>query len=464
MAHSSNNTISAPTRRLSTYMAKAPDRRLPAKVVEKAKHQIIDTLAAMVSGSRLWPGEQALAYVKTLGGPREAGVVGSRLITSTANAALSNGIAAHSDETDDSHPSSGIHPGAPIISAALATAERIHASGQDFLRAVVLGYDVGCRSTKVLGVDALKAVYRSTHSYGGTFGAGAAAGTLLRLDARQSRYLLSYSAQLASGCGAYMHDTGHIQKAFVYGGKPAHAGVTAASLVAAGFTGPDDVFTGERNFLDAYSPKPDREAFANELGKRYEILETSNKKWCVGSPIQAVLDSLSGLMADRPIAAKDVAGVDVHLCPRRAQTADNRPFPDVNTQHLVALLLTDGKLTFASCHDRARMTEGRVLALKNRVRLVPDDALTSDLYTHQAIVKITFKDARKIERYTQAVRGTRHNPMVREEIVAKARDLMDGILGAQRAQRLVDAVYSIEELSDMTLLRPLLTAPTRKRA
>jgi 2-methylcitrate dehydratase PrpD len=109
------------------------------------------------------------------------------------------------------------------------------------------------------------------------------------------------------------------------------------------------------------------------------------------------------------------------------------------------------------------MTEGRVLALKNRVRLVPDDALTSELYTHQAIVKITLKDGRKLERYTQAVRGTRHNPMVRDEIVAKARDLMDGILGPKRSQRLVDAVYEIENLSDMTLLRPLLTAPTRKR-
>jgi 2-methylcitrate dehydratase PrpD len=456
----SRSLVSMETRRLSKYMAGAPKRRLPAAVVEKAKHHILDTFAAMVSGSRLWAGGMGIKYVKSLGGPREAGVVGSRIVTRAANAALANGISAHSDETDDSNPPSGIHPGAPIVSAALAAAEHAHGSGEIFLRAVVLGYDVGCRSTQVLGVANLKKVRRSTHGYGGTFGAGAAAGAFQQFDAQQCRYLLSYCAQLASGCGAYMHDEGHLQKAYVFGGNPGYSGVSAAAMVAAGFTGPDDVFTGERNFLDAYSPAPNRAAFVEGLGKLYEIMRTSIKKWTVGSPIQSVLDSVVALVAKHGITVADIKAITVSLSPEKAGTADDRPFPDVNLQHLVSMILIDGGLTFASCHDRARLSDPRIGKLRKRIRIVSTPALSDNTFTHQAVVAITLRDGRMVEQYTQAVRGTRHNPMDRGEVVAKAHDLIDDILGAKQAKKLVNTVFALEAVDDMSCIRPLLAAKT----
>ena len=112
--------ISAETRELSAYIADARKRRLPAEVGERARHHILDTLAAMVSGSRLAPGRAAIAYVKKLGGTREASVAGSRLLTSSVNAALANGMLAHADETDDSHAPSRNHPGCAVVPAALA--------------------------------------------------------------------------------------------------------------------------------------------------------------------------------------------------------------------------------------------------------------------------------------------------------------------------------------------------------
>src|ERR1043165_7541962 len=98
--------VSPVMRKLSAYMARAIDTPLPAQVIEGAKLHIVDTYAAMISGVRLIPGSKALSYIKTQGGAAEASVIGTRVITSAANAALANGMLAHADETDDVHAAS----------------------------------------------------------------------------------------------------------------------------------------------------------------------------------------------------------------------------------------------------------------------------------------------------------------------------------------------------------------------
>src|SRR5215468_7087741 len=131
--------ISAPTRVLSEYIAGAHARALPEAVMEKARHHILDTLAAMVSGAGLKPGRHAIGYVQTQGGAPDASIVGTRLRTTAVNAALANGMLAHADETDDSHAPSRTHPGCAVVPAALAIAELQNASGEQFMRAIALG-------------------------------------------------------------------------------------------------------------------------------------------------------------------------------------------------------------------------------------------------------------------------------------------------------------------------------------
>src|SRR5215207_229916 len=295
--------ISLPTRRFSEYIASALSLPVPQTVLEKARQHVLDTMAAMVSGSRLPPGRMAIGYVASLGGQHESSVIATALQTSTVNAALANGMLAHADETDDSHAPSRTHPGCAVIPAALAIAERMHAPGEKFLRAVVLGYDVCARLNYALGAEAFAAASRSTHSFGGVFGAGAAAGALLGLDAPQVRHLFSFCAQQASGVGCNVRDQDHIEKAFDFGGMPARNGVAAATMVAAGFTGVDDVFSGPRNFFMAFSNDPQPEILIDGLGSRFEILDTNIKKWTVGTPVQAVLDSVQALARDLAITA-----------------------------------------------------------------------------------------------------------------------------------------------------------------
>jgi 2-methylcitrate dehydratase PrpD len=443
---------------LSAYIAAAARRPLPTAVVEKTKHHVLDTIAAMVSGSRLKPGKKAIAYVKILGGAKEATVIGSGVVTNAANAALANGMLAHADETDDSHAPSLTHPGCGIVPAALAMAERERQSGTTFLRAVALGYDVGCRLTQSLNAYEFRNDGHSTHSFGPMFGAAAAAGALAGLRERQVRYLLSFAAQQASGVSCWMRDVEHVEKAFDFGGMPARNGVAAATMVASGFTGVDDVFAGERNFFVAYGRKPDPAALTRGLGKIYEIMNTNIKRWSVGSPIQAPLDSLLELIREHQIKADEVEKLVVRVAHQGANTVDNRAMPDICIQHMCAIMLIDGRVTFASSHDQKRMRERKVLALRSRIELHGDDTLSAAMPSRQGIVEVSLKDGRMLRQHTRAVRGTAENPMTRAEVNDKAHDLMAPVLGRPRARKLCDAIWKLEKIRNLRLLRPLLRA------
>jgi len=448
--------ISPVTRRLSAYIAAALRWPLPPAVVEKTKHHVLDTLAAMISGSRLTPGKKAIAYVKTLGGVAEATVVGSRTITTAVNAALANGMLAHADETDDSHAPSLTHPGCGIVPAALAMAERERRNGAALLRAVALGYDVGCRLTLCLDPHQFREDGHSTHSFGPMFGAGAAAGALAGLGERQVRHLLSFVAQQASGVSCWMRDGEHIEKAFDFGGMPARNGVAAATMVAAGFSGVDDVFAGERSFFVAYGRKPDPAVLACDLGVKYEIMDTNIKRWSVGSPIQAPLDSLAALIREHGIRAGDVERLVVRVAHQGANTVDNRDMPDICMQHMCAVMLIDGTVTFASAHDGKRMRDRKVLALRRRVELRGDDALSAVMPSRQGIVEVELRDGRALAHQTTAVHGSAENPMTRAEVEEKCYGLIAPVLGKVRARKLCDAVWKLEKLRDVRALRPLL--------
>jgi 2-methylcitrate dehydratase PrpD len=454
--------ISPPTRQLSAYIAGALARPLPRPVIEKACQHVLDTLAAMISGTKLLPGRLAIAYVSTLGGARQSSIVGTRLLTSPIHAALANGMLAHADETDDSHAASRTHPGCAVIPAALSVAESVRASGEDLLRAVVIGYDVAARVNYALGPDALAEAAISTHSVGGTFGAGAAAGALLGLDDRQVRHLLSFCAQQASGIGSSVRDSEHVEKAFDFGGMPARNGVTAATMVAAQFTGVDDVFSGERNFFEAYAPRPDPGRLSEQLGQRFEIMDTNIKKWSVGSPVQSALDALAFLIETERIGPGDVDAIEVHLPLRSARTVDNASMPDINVQHLMAMLLIDGTLSFAAIHDVARMQDSAVLALRRKITLLPSEELMHAIPRRQAIVAIRTRDGRSLSRRTVAVRGTPDNPMSEAEVEAKAVGLIGAVFGARRATAIVTAMRNLEAVPDITALRRLWRPSSRK--
>jgi 2-methylcitrate dehydratase PrpD len=451
------DSISPAATALADYVAKALDRELPAAVVARTKLHVLDTLAAMVSGSRLKPGDFAARYVDSLGGKPQAMVIGTGIVTSAVNAALANGMAAHADETDDTNPIGPVHLGCGAVSAAFATAELAGRSGRDLVRAVTLAYDIGARMVSALGV-AQGSRQHSPSCLTTTFVAAAAAAAMLRLDQRQVLHTFSYAAQQASGIGFWTRDREHIEKAFDFGGMGARNGVTAATMVAMGFSAVDDPFSGEENIYTALADKPAPEKLLAELGSSYAVFGTTIKKWTVGAPLQAVLDSMATLLGDPGVRADNIKHIRVDMPANTLRIVDNSTIPDLCLQHLVGLMIVDRGATFASVHDVARMSDPKVLAVRKLVELVPSQELQMALPPRQAIVRIDTADGRTLSHHTQVVRGTSGNPMDAKEVEAKALELMAPVLGSPRANELVAAIGNLDRIDTVSDLRRLLQA------
>jgi 2-methylcitrate dehydratase PrpD len=178
--------------------------------------------------------------------------------------------------------------------------------------------------------------------------------------------------------------------------------------------------------------------------------------------VQSPLDALVDLRRRHAFDAGDVRQVVVHLSTSAAPKVDNAQSPDLCLQYLIAVVLLDGTLTFRAAHDRARMNDPAVLRMRAQVQVTAEEALEHLLPKRVAVVEITLNDGTRLSERNDTVRGTPENPMTRDEVAAKARDLIDPVLGKQSGARLVEKVYALEQVRDITELRPLLQKPESK--
>lgn len=451
-------TIKAPagtTQKIAAYINTVATQRLQDDVAIKTKCHLIDSLAAVISGSRLKAGRLATDFIATQGGTPEATVWGTDIRTTAINAALVNGIAAHADETDDSHLEGRFHPGCAVVPAALAVGEARASSGRAVLNAVAAGYDIGARFSMALGVAGPRTATHSTHSLGALFGATGAAAALMDFTTEQACSALSYAIQQASGIPYWERDSEHVEKAFDFGGMGARNGVAAAVMVGAGLTGVQDPLEGPLNYLSAFGENASADTLTHELGTRFEIMQASIKKWCVGSPIQAALDAAM-VVLEQGLDVSRIEKIDLIMPDDRLTIVNNRNMPDVCLQHMVAICLLDGGATFASCHDKARMADPAVLALREKMTAIPSPELTVARPARQAIVEVRTKDGQEYRHHTIAVRGTPFNPMPPADVEAKALDLIAPITGKTAARAVLDAVWKLEDLEDVNVLSDLI--------
>lgn len=448
----------SPTVALCRHLARAGVTELPEPVLRDAKLHILDAIAAVISGSAMPAGRQGAQMVDTFGGRPEALVVATGQLAGAGAAAFANGMAAHADETDDSHAASLSHPGCAVVPAALAAAERLGSDGTALIRAVTAGYDVGCRVGRALGRAAVDLRYSrpSSHAIVGTFGAAAAVAVLNGADERQCGYTLSYAAQSSSGVTTWQRDLDHVEKAYVFAGSPAQSGTTAALMAERGATGVADVFVGEPNFLDALSAAAVPSELSDELGGRYEISLANIKKYCVGSPAQAAVQAAEEIARDHAPAAELIRSIQIVLPADLARVVDDRHMPDVNVQYLVAGTLVDGHCGFTMAHDTDRMRSAPLQRLRALTRITADEARSG---TRSAELIVGTADGVVFRRSVEHVRGTIQNPMTSDEVEAKARDVMAPVIGPTQAASIVSALRRLEQIKNVRELRAVLITP-----
>ena len=356
----------------------------------------------------------------------EASVLATDVKTSAVNAALANGMFGHADETDDFEPVTKAHPGCSVVPAAHGHGGARRQLGEELVQAVVLGYEQQLPSSWPWGRTWCAVATAARKGTSSTMGCTAAAASLAKLDQTGMRYALSYAAQQVSGIWSWVRDSEHV-KAFDFAGMGARNGVTAAIMVQTGFSGVWDVLEGEHNVLEALSPSPKPSEMVKDLGNHFFVTETAIKPYPVGYPIQSALDAFFALYRQHGLTVENVERITVRL-PEDGARINNRSMPDVNCQHMIAMALVDGKVTFASTRSYERMSNPVVLAVKERVHLVADPALMNP-EPPQRKGGGGFKDGRTLNHFTPHAYGTKQNPMESKSVNAKVRDLLEPVLG-----------------------------------
>ena len=408
-----------------------------------------------MAGAEEPPARMAQRVVATLGRSDEATVFGAGR-SAAANAALANGIASHILELDDVHKESTLHAGAPVIPAALATAEREHRSGEAFLLAVALGYEAALR----IGEAVNPSHYRFWHPTGtaATFGAAVAAGSLLGLEAAAMLDALGSAGTQAAGLWEFNAD-GAMSK-HLHPGKAAFNGILAADLARQGFTGASRILEGARGFFRATSTDFDPTRVTDGLGTRWKVSENCYKLHsCCGhthSAIDMALEyrATAAWQGDAELTSVDVAtyasGYEI-VQERNPCTPYQAKF---SLAYCVAVALVEGRVGLAQfTSDRFSengVTDPRIRTLLERVRVTVHPELTAR-YPAEWGTQILFtrRDGAAVEMAAAFPRGNPENPVSTETLENKLRDLVSVRLGATVADRAIRVVGALELCTDM---------------
>ncbi|MCW5576112.1 MAG: MmgE/PrpD family protein [Burkholderiales bacterium] len=430
------------TKTLARRVVESRYEDMPAPVLHEASRALLNWCACAIGGSRHETVERALAAVTPFAGPAQAGVLGRRERMDILNAALVNGISSHVLDFDDTQ-AEAIHPSSPVFPALLALAEWRGFSGAELAHAFVLGVEVECRVGRSVFPQHYDAGWHITGT-AGIFGAAAAAGKLLGLDARQMAWALGMAATQSAGLREMF---GSMCKC-LHPGRAAQNGLHAALLAREGFTSSEQGLEAKRGFGHVLSSRFDPSAIADGWGARYELSSNMYKPFACGLVAHGVIDGCIQLRDEHALRAGLIEQIDLKVAPLvlelMGKTAPRTGLEGkFSVFHAAAVALVHGAGGEAQFSDAA-VLETEVAALRGRVRAAIDDSL---LWT-QAHVAIRLRDGRTLERHVAHPLGSLERPMSDADLEQKFHALTGGVLAAPERERLARLCWALTALPD----------------
>jgi 2-methylcitrate dehydratase PrpD len=458
------------TRTLSAYSAGISLAALPAEVVERARFLVLDLVGNIVRARHDAESTPAL-----LAGARALGMAGGRFGVfgdaagySPLGAALLNGALGHSLDFDDTHAAGSLHPGAPVIPAAIAAGEMVGASGADVLAAIVAGYEVTCRIA--LALPAGEHYARGFHPTAtcGAFGAAAAAGRVFGMNEEQIASALGIALSQAAGSLQFLANGAWTKRFQV--GWAAMNGLAAATMAREGFKGAADALEGKAGFMHAYAPNPTPERALLELGSAYELMRTAVKPYPSCRYGHAGIDAMLALRAEHGLLPEEVESVTYGTSASGmilvGEPAEKRANPQnvVDGQFSGPFVLASALATRAMGWDSyGGLFDPTIRALLPKIR-VANDADVQAQFPANMSGKVTVRARGQVfEKLVVVPKGEPDNFLSEAELRAKFAGLTDRVLGADRGAALADAVLAIDSTADMNSLIRLATPPEAVR-
>ncbi|MFM2278336.1 MAG: hypothetical protein RLZZ444_567 [Pseudomonadota bacterium] len=449
------------TNDLARYVAELDYSDLPPDVPERASHLAIDLIGSIVRASKEADSTPSLlGMLKRLGmdGPGQSSVFGLGRRYSPATAALLNGALGHSLDFDDTHADSSLHPSAPVVPAAFAAAEMTGASGKELLAAIVAGYEVCCRLGNALDPTAHYARGFHPTATAGTFGAAAAAGKLLGLDAAGLASAFGVAASQAAGSLQFLVNGAWNKRYQV--GAAAMNGLIAATLAREDFIGAADAIEGKHGLLVGYTDNARPDLATKELGQTYETMKIGMKPYPACRYTHAAVDGLLKLRQLHSWTAQDIQSVRVGLHQNGIVLTGapleekRRPRSVVEGQFSMpfaaAVALYKGSFGW---DDYALLANPDVEAIASRVTVERDERLEGLRHPFGAIISVTTPGG-VIEERIADPSGEPDTFPDRGAIEAKFMTLATPVLGngASSLFMQLEALASVANISDFSVL------------
>src|ERR1044071_8530972 len=453
----------APTRALAEFVAGCSYKNLPSEVISHIKFCVLDSLGCALFGSTLPWGQIITSFTKELGKGQGALIWVDGSEVPSTNAPLANGTLIHSFEMDDLHRVGVIHPGAETIPAADALTRGNKVNGEEFLTAIVAGYEVGCRVGMTGGAAQLRRGFHPSAT-SGTFAAGAAAAKVLQLNADQTVHALGIAATQAAGLMAAQHAS-MVKR--MHPGRSAQAGVYGALLAQKGFTGIEDVLEAPYGgFCSTFIDKPNLFHLTDRLGKRFETLNVGFKPYpCCGSNHTSI-DALKKILDEHPdVSAENIAKLRIRTT-RATKLHVGWPYEpkslttaQMNLPFCVAVLLHDREF-FVDQVTAKSIRRQDVLATTKKIDVVEDpqfDAL-GDGGRHGVELDVELRNGTSYSEKVLHAKGSDKHPMSEEEVLRKFDLLASRVISGSRVEKLRDTLLNLEKLDDAREIAKLLTA------
>jgi 2-methylcitrate dehydratase PrpD len=445
------------TEELADVLVRRTVEDLGSEPRQEAKRLLLDFLGVAIAGSQMSTGRISSRFAVELGGPAEATLAGGGTRVAAVHAAFANAIAAHSIELDDVDEDAYFHYGPPVLSAALAAAEKVHASGPRLLLGVVAGCETMTRLSRALNPSLRNRGFHTTPTCG-VFGATAAAGVLLGLS--DSELVSAFGLAGAQASGLMEMYGPSMQKRF-NPGPAARNGVTAAIMGQAGFTGADTILEGDRGFAVAFAGPFDAELFRKDLGTEIPI-PIEYKPYSCARPIHNAIDAMLELR-ERGACTADLKDITLY---RHPLWADYHLIPEPRSFHeaqmslpySAALALTVGQ-ALPEHYARVGQGDDEVMALSRRIHVRADASLARGVSVRAVAHS---RDGQEITATVDYPSGSRQRPLTWAQLEAKFHTLCTGILGEHAAQSLAEAARRVDSLDDVSQLTRWL-APRASR-
>ncbi|WP_238123282.1 MULTISPECIES: MmgE/PrpD family protein [unclassified Xanthobacter] len=443
---------------LARFVADLAAADLPPAVPARARDLTIDLVGSIIRAGREADSSPSLfAMLRRLGldAPGDATVFGADRGYTPAVAALLNGALGHSLDFDDTHADSSLHPSAPVVPAALAAAQMTGASGRDLLTAIVAGYEVCCRLGNAL--DPTRHYARGFHptATAGTFGAAAAAGKLLGLDAAGIACAFGVAGSQAAGSLQFLVNGAWNKRWQV--GAAAMNGLIAATLAAEGFRGASAAIEGPHGFLHAYTDDARPELAVADLGRVWETMKIGVKPYPACRYTHAAVDGLLALRREAGLSPDDILAVHIGLH-RNGVTLTGAPLEE--KQHPRNIVDGQFSMPFAAAvalhrgrfgwDDYALIGDAAIEATAARVEVHRDARLEGLRHPFGAHISLRTTKG-DMERHMADPSGEPETFPSDEVIADKFMTLASPVL-ENAAASLLDRLGSLEEVADMRRL------------